>query len=408
MPTCPTNAWSARSTFHRIVHRTFHPTLRKGPLASLESRGARAVVCRSAGGRLERRIAAWILLLALSIGLPETPSLLGICALDSDFMNGTAWALPKATPKPETQSAAWTLSAADFQTLIADGFSDEYRPIVEMVKRSEFDKSLAAIEEITKTAKRPRYIERLYFLQGVAFLGKGELKPAEAALNRALSLRQEMPDALYFLGFIKSSQQKTAEAYHLLSEAQWFLQPTAHCSVPVEAVNFHLSVLAAQAGDSKRAEDSLQAALTANPQYVPAIAARADRDALKGNRPDTIKHFRDAIAKSPGDPDLKIRFAKALLTGADRSLNQDDLSEAERNLREVLGTASLPKTTKSSAQLALAKTLVEEGKLDDAQAILEAGLKASPGDAEISSLLEQLAVERSAAQSKTPVPDSPQ
>lgn len=207
-----------------------------------------------------------------------------------------------------------------------------------MVARGETERALAEARE--RAAREPRDPEALYLL-GRVLGNAGKVEEARVQFEGALELDVHYPPAWRGMALVHLRQREYETAAREARKA-FELDPSVESVV----------ILA----------NCLQA---------------------KGDRPGAHRVLQEALAKSPGDNDLRSFYASLLI-------NDQLYRDAEKELRQVIASepGHLP------ARQALVFLLVNTGRRDEAAAECREAARRSPGDPRPRLLLRDLLVEK--------------
>ncbi len=233
---------------------------------------------------------------------------------------------------------------------------------------------------------------------------KGDAAGEVAALRRATSevdFDADNDDAESVYLELAEAELQTLD----LPSAQSTLEVLTQAEPASAAGSMRLTAVYWALGAMAKAEATLHAALTEEPNQIEALVALAWIDAASGKNDDARTAFREAIDRSEGAPEIAAAFARFLVgIGSQKEADQlaDDLAvpdssldaeslggrvELERSARRLdralallararaLGIAENQKTRLSLTQAAILK---EQGKSDEALAVLMKVGKTSP------------------------------
>ncbi len=213
---------------------------------------------------------------------------------------------------------------------------------------------------------------------GTALRATDRLDEAIAAFERAIAINAGYGDAHYNLANALMAKGTTVEA---------IAQFRAAAAAEPGSVNVHnnLGIALAEAGRPQEAAAEFREALRLDPDSALARQNLGKVLAAAGGSPEqTLEEMRRAVALAPSDPDVRYDLASTLL-------EQGKLDEAEREFRETLRLA--PRSVAAMNNLGI--TLGTEGRLDEAIAQFRHALEIQPDFEDAKVNLERvLAVQR--------------
>lgn len=198
--------------------------------------------------------------------------------------------------------------------------------------------------------------------QASAQIGQNRLAEAEAALNRALSIRPLEAETLQLLGLIRQRQGRLPEAEEFYARAL-AINPLPH-------VHYNLGTLYYQQSRIDEAAASFAEAVRLKPNYVEAILRLGQMRHIKSDFAAAEKSFRQVLRIQPN-----YVLAKQFLGGV--LADQGKGEEAERILRQALAAAPRDPRQIAALQHNLAVALKQQRRLPEA---LELFAKAQTGD----------------------------
>ncbi len=233
---------------------------------------------------------------------------------------------------------------------------------------------------------------------------KGDAAGEVAALRRATSevdFDADNDDAESVYLELAEAELQTLD----LPSAQRTLEVLTQAEPASATGSMRLTAIYWALGAMAKAEATLHAALTEEPNQIEALVALAWIDAASGKNDDARAVFRDAIDRSEGAPEIAAAFARFLVgIGSQKEAEQlaDDLAVPDSSLdAESLGgrielersagrldralallararNLGIPENQKTRLSLAQAAILKEQGKSDEALAVLMKVDKTSP------------------------------
>ncbi|MCC7256797.1 MAG: type IV pilus biogenesis/stability protein PilW [Gammaproteobacteria bacterium] len=181
---------------------------------------------------------------------------------------------------------------------------------VSYLRQGELKTAQAKLEKAI--ADDPSLVEAHTAL-GLVLERLGDLAGAEKSYRRAVSLDSASPDALNALGaFLCMQRQEPVEALRLFDKA---------LAVPLSKADANRAMINANAGtcarrvDMARAEAYLRAALAVDPNYRAALLQLADVTFTRGNALQSRAFLERYLAAAPATPDalwLGVRVEQAL------------------------------------------------------------------------------------------------
>lgn len=178
------------------------------------------------------------------------------------------------------------------------------------------------------------------------------------------------------LDFSQGRQAEAITALHGLTEGK----PPSDA---VRTVQVELAGMLEATGDTAGRDRLLATVLEGDPRQPAALKMRA-RAAIAVDRPErAIQDMRAALAQAPRDPEAMTIMAEAHLREGSRELAGERLALA------VAASDRAP-----AESLRYARFLMEDGKLDPAEAVLADALRGAPGDPALLILLGELQLAR--------------
>lgn len=194
-----------------------------------------------------------------------------------------------ATGRPEEGfkelEAAAELDAGQYQADLAI--------IAGHLRRNEIDKAMAAVKALEKKQPNNPLTFQMY---GITHLAKRDIAAARASFGKALELQHNYLPAAYNLAMLDLAEKKPDDARQRY-EAMIAKDPRN------DQLYLALADLQARTGaDAKAIGETLQRAVTANPQSVPARLALINLH-LRNNDPKAaLTAAQSAVAAMPSDP----------------------------------------------------------------------------------------------------------
>ncbi|NLF25985.1 MAG: tetratricopeptide repeat protein [Deltaproteobacteria bacterium] len=264
----------------------------------------------------------------------------------------------------------------------------------DLFKAGKQDQTLAELRRLKSTKEGRKVPDSLFLLEGLVYQKRGEDEKAAKAFENSLFYRGSNSDVIYQLALIRKHQNQIDEAKRCLKEAIWF---NRFVTEKREAALFQLGVLHELSDQKADAEKAFRTALQTNPNYLPAKAKLADLVFESGDQNAAIAMLRQAINKDPENLQLKIKLAGALLSGADRTLNEKDVEES-LSLTTAIAAKIPPQDLATNPVFPLhLRALVANDKLPQAEKLLEQALTKAPNDPQLATLKKQLEIEKTAA-----------
>ncbi|UCG17293.1 MAG: tetratricopeptide repeat protein [Phycisphaerales bacterium] len=270
--------------------------------------------------------------------------------------------------RAEYYTATGQLEAAEADyihlTTFAEKTADGYAALAGFyLKNASQDKAIAACENGLKVDADHVPLRRILATACLTSPEPEQQERGEQILDQLLS---EMPDDKELL-FLQASVKLAARTQEATAEARKILQRLVELEPRHVPAHLQLVQLAHVEGDSNRQGDLITRALIANPGDSRLLLARArleaDRDALTAAR-----QFARAAEETDAQ-NTEARYLRILL-----ALEADDVDEA-RSLTDELLEAD---TTSEVAQLAHARVLAAQQRVEEAIQALEAYRRTRP------------------------------
>jgi len=253
---------------------------------------------------------------------------------------------------------------------------------------------LARIESTTLKGPSP---QRLYLLRALLQLALGDTNAALESSQKALRLRGSDPDSVFVKGLALLALKKSLEGLDSMKESAWFGRATFF---PESEVLYAQAVGYSQLGNIPKAAESLNAAI-ASPSSSPAVKVQLSRlEFFRGNLPAALKAARSATGPSDrnaaGNREATMQLVKVLLASSDQLLDTSSIAEANGLSASLLeGVPATSPAYREAFPLRI-KSLLASRKPDEAEKMVLAAIKKSPGDLELERLLKQVTVEKAA------------
>lgn len=185
-------------------------------------------------------------------------------------------------------------------------------------------------------------------------LREGRVEEGIAAHLRLLSVRADLPDSWYNLGYLQSRARRFEEALHSYEQA-------IACGI-ARAEEVHLNravILSEHLGRSEAAEAELRRALSLNPNFITAWLNLGNLLEDLGKAAEARKAYNRALQIAPGN-------GRALARLAAIDTFEGKAGQAVTMLRHALGTARLSGEDFAEAAFALGHALDSSGAYDEA------------------------------------------
>ena len=236
----------------------------------------------------------------------------------------------------------------------------------------------SAIIQIKNALQSNPDLAEARFLLGVSLLDMGDPAGAETELRKALALNYSKDFAVPQLA---KAQLAQGQARKLTDEFAKF-----ELSDPAAQASLKMSLNAAYTiqGKQKLSQDAMEGALAALPGFEPALIEQARQKAGQRDFDGALTIADELIAKFPSSYDAFKLRGDVLLYGK----KQDD--QALESYRKAIQIKSdyLP------AHVAIAATLLQQGKLADAESHIQALRKIAPNTAQTKYFEAQLAYQK--------------
>lgn len=204
---------------------------------------------------------------------------------------------------------------------------------------------------------------------GVAYLQQNDLDHAVEHFKSALVVSPDNAQLHYDLGLAYKLKDKLPDAVAVLRKAQD--EDSSLSDAP-----YTLGILFMQSGQFAEAQGELQKATVLMPTSGDAWSELADVEKSLNDFDHAIEDYKRAIRLRPDDAGNHINLAAIL---AQQGKHSEAL--AERKLAAAL-TSTLVNTQKATFAVGSAKTLLQQGKIDEAISQLRSALVAQPDNAE--------------------------
>lgn len=199
--------------------------------------------------------------------------------------------------------------------------------------------------------------------QASAQIGQNRLAEAEAALNRALSIRPLEPEIFQLLGLIRQRQGRLPEAETSYRKAL-ALKPLPH-------VHYNLGTLYYQQSRIDEAVAAFAEAARLKPNYAEALLRLGQMQHIKSDFAAAEKSFRQVLHIQPN-----YLLAKQFLGGV--LADQGKGEEAERVLRQALAMNPRDPRQVAALQHNLAVALKQQRRLPEALELFDKAQSADP------------------------------
>jgi tetratricopeptide (TPR) repeat protein len=293
-------------------------------------------------------------------------------------------------------SAAFKAAASPAPVSVPEGYFPDYlKKAASSYNRGDISGALEQLQAVKGSKAAKRLPEKLYFLEGLALRQQGHAGPAREAFRTSLQYRGSNSDVVHYLALTALEEGDKPEALRLFKEALWFKRFTL--AQPEES-HYQLALLYEGLNAPLKAIQACRDALALKPDYSPARAKLADLLFSDGKQEEAITALRQGLSKDPKNRELELRLARQLLANSDRSLNAKGLSEALEIATKLVAQKPPPERFQDPAFGVYIRALLDNHKLEEAQQKIAEAQAAIPGNSEISTLAEQVALEAQAGE----------
>ena len=270
-----------------------------------------------------------------------------------------------------------TLTAALIAGLLAGCGGDKPETLIASGKEylAKNDSKAAVIQFKNALQQNPNLGEAR-FLLGKALLEGGDARGAEVELRKAFDLNYAPELTVPVLVNAMLAQGQAKKVIDEFAGAKFSGEAAA-------SLKTSLSQSYRTLGNPEAAQTSIEAALAAKPDYVPAIMADARAKAAKGNVDDALLIVDSVLGKAPVDPDA-LMFKGTLLA----------FKGNQAGAMELYNKAVQSKPDYLPAHIAMVSVLMQKGAYDDAEKQLEVMKKIAPSNLQTLYLEAQLAYQR--------------
>jgi putative PEP-CTERM system TPR-repeat lipoprotein len=271
-----------------------------------------------------------------------------------------------------------TLSTALLTALLAGCGGDNPETLITSGK--EFlakNDSKSAVIQLKNALQQNPNLGEARFLLGKALLENADAAGAEVELRKALELKYNAEQTVPLLARALLS---TGQAKKITDE---FSNIEVLAGEPTANLKTILSAAYQAQGNPEAAQAALSAALTAQPDYAPALLASARLKAANRDFDGSLAIVDGILAKSPKDPEA------LLLKGSLASIQNDQTGALELYRKAVEAKPDF-----LLAHSAIISGLMQQGKIDDAVKQLEALKKVAPKHPQTIYLDTQLTYQR--------------
>lgn len=234
----------------------------------------------------------------------------------------------------------------------------------------------AAIIQFKNALQQNPSLGEARFLLGKALFEGGDPSGAEVELHKAFDLKFS-PDLTIPL---------LAKAMLAMGQANKVVEKFSKTELSGEAMA-NLKTVLSQAyevmGKHDAAQQALAAALSAKPDYVPALIASARAKAAQDDIAGAHSIIDGILSKTPGDPDALLIKGSLLASRGDQTGAMDQYMRAIQSKQDFI-----------PAHSAIISTLIQTGSLDDAAKQLETMKKVAPKNLQTLYLEAQIAYQR--------------
>jgi len=279
-------------------------------------------------------------------------------------------------------------------------FSPPLAPAVKWLNQGAFDKSLASLRSVKKSAKVDQ--AQLHYLIGAVQRRRGDTAGAVTEFRKSLALRGSNSDVLTERGASLAEQGKREEAVEVLREAIWFNKFTRYAPWQL-----YLRIGALYEEDEKpeKAEEAFkQAQVQGGGPF--ALLKLAEIQFAKGEKRQAVEMLRAAYKHDNANMEVRQRLSSYLLTNVNRSIDKQDIAEALSLAEGALAGKSEADQYANPIFPVYLRALLASGKIDEAERKLNAAAAAHPENVEYQRLIQQMSFERQAAARSAPKEDT--
>ena len=234
----------------------------------------------------------------------------------------------------------------------------------------------AAIIQFKNALQQNPDLGEARFLLGKALLDGGDFRGAEVELRKASDLKFSPDLTIPLLAKAMLAGGQTNKVVDEFSKTELSGEAAAN-----------LKTLLSQAyevmGNRDAALQALAAALSAKPDYVPALIANARAKAAQDDVASAHSIIDGILSKTPGDPDALMIKGSLLASKGDQTGAMEQYMKALQSKQDFI-----------PAHSAIISTLIQKGPFDDAAKQLETMKKVAPKNLQTLYLEAQIAYQR--------------
>ncbi len=306
--------------------------------------------------------------------------LLPIAAAVALLISGTSFATPQGKPGSE-------LIERYLGDAAAGSMGSDLTPAIKALKAGNYERALSQLERAKEGSARNKRLDRILFLEALAYLQGGSKDGALRSLEQSLALRGSNSDALTLYAELLSSPERKLDA---ITQALWFNRFVTVS--PASALAQQATILM-KLGQPKRAERAIASAIAQSPTCIECRLVASELALAAGRKQEAISTLEQSLTTSPDDSKVKSALAKTLLSGAQRGKDAPQIAEARRLAAELYLAGD--KSDLDTASL-YAKALIESEDAKSAQKVVSAAIAKHPKDENLLRLQQQIRIEQSA------------
>lgn len=266
----------------------------------------------------------------------------------------------------------------------ADYFPTPVRPAVKALSQGDASKALKIIEAGKMKTRRLERLDRVLYLESLAYLQRGDRRQAIQLLDQSLALRSSNSDFLFVQAQLTANPERRLDA---LTQSIWFNRFVA---IEPNQVQLQRAKTMLELGLNSQALNILVSLIAAEPSFIEASLILSELHLKAGRKAEALSVLRAAYTIERDDSRLQLSLARTLLTGASRSADASMINEA-LSIAEIMARSAGERDPVVSA--VYARALIESGMSAKADKIISSALTQGPNDAELLRLRKQLELE---------------